>query len=179
MLGSKPAEITLFKTGRGEINLSRCYQCSVRRQGPDIRTMLFPRQLGHMLAHRVWSQFICVWRETFQQQYLQCCFLPYLCSILSQSLLITRYSTKSNRTLARSDQTPPENGFAAQIQQVLTGLCTSSGVCRCSLWSHDCSSFHRNVNMSLWTKGNSLFPLLDESFSRMGWKSDKVITRLL
>lgn len=43
MLGSKPAEITLLKTSRSEINLCHCCQCSTQRQTPPRQDNAFTK----------------------------------------------------------------------------------------------------------------------------------------
>lgn len=43
MLGSKPAEITLLKTSRSEINLCHCCQCSTQRQKPQRQDNAFTK----------------------------------------------------------------------------------------------------------------------------------------
>lgn len=53
---------------RSGINLSVCYQCNTQWHSFGIRTIHFPRQLGHTSAN-VWpGLFSCIWRA--EQQHL-------------------------------------------------------------------------------------------------------------
>lgn len=106
-------------------------------------------------------------------------YLPYLCSILSQSLLITRYLTKCNRTLASRIKPLLKTDLPPRFNKCSLGSARPQVCFAAPSGPRTAHHFTGMSTCSLWTKGNSLFPLLDESFSRMGWKSDKVITRLL